>query len=121
MHERSLVESLIRQIDEEVQRRGLGRLHGVHLEIGEFAGVESVLFESAFAELAADHWPGAVELTCRSISLTARCRRCLAEFVVERFRFVCPHCQGRELDVIAGEELKLVSLRAEAAPCEVAP
>lgn len=118
MHERSLVAYLIRQIDEELQSRGLTRLHEVRLEIGEFAGVEPILLQLAFEDMAANHWTGSVRLCWSTVPLTARCRQCVAEFAVEGFRFVCPHCSGRDVDVVAGEELKLVSLRAESTPHE---
>jgi hydrogenase nickel incorporation protein HypA/HybF len=113
MHERSLAQALIQQIDDELQTRRLCRLREVHLEIGEFAGVEPLLLESAFEELAANHWPAVVRLQWKSVPLTARCQNCVLEFRVERFRFVCPVCGHRQVDILAGEELKLVSLQAE--------
>ena len=113
MHERSLVQTLIHQIDDELQARGLRRLREVHLEIGEFAGVEPLLLESAFEEMTANHWPAAVRPQWKSVPLTARCQNCALEFHVARFRFVCPVCGHRQVDIIAGEELKLVSLQAE--------
>jgi hydrogenase nickel incorporation protein HypA/HybF len=113
MHERSLAQALIQQIDDEIRTRALRRLREVHLEIGEFAGVEPRLLASAFEELATNHWPIAVQLQWKSVPLTARCRSCVQEFRVERFRFVCPVCGHRQVDITAGEEIKLVGLRAD--------
>jgi len=50
MHERSLVRSLIEQVVEEMQSRGIERIVSVQLQIGEFSGVEPALIELAFAE-----------------------------------------------------------------------
>jgi hydrogenase nickel incorporation protein HypA/HybF len=113
VHERSLVKSLIRRIDEELRGRGLHRLAEVRLAIGEFAGVEPRLLSSAFDELAAIQWGTAPRLHCDVVPLTACCRACAGEFTVERFRFECPACGSRQVDVTAGEELQLVSLSAE--------
>lgn len=116
VHERSLAIALIRQIDEELRLRGLYRLAEVRLAIGEFAGLEQRLFELAFEELALEHWGVAPRLHCEIIPLTACCRSCTKEFVVARFRFECPACGSRQVDVTAGEELQFVSLRAEPVP-----
>ncbi len=116
MHERALVQSILRQIDDELKSRRLHKLCEVRLAIGEFSGIEPRLLELAFNELIADVWPQPVALHCQVVSLTARCRACDQEFSVERFHFVCPGCGGRQVEVIAGEEISLVSLKAEPIP-----
>lgn len=116
MHEGSLAAALIRQIDEELRRRRLQALVEVRLAIGEFAGVEPRLLTSAFEELAADHWNPPPRLCYDIIPLRARCQTCALEFEVNQFRFVCPACGSRQVDVTAGEELQLVSLQAEFDP-----
>lgn len=116
MHERSLALALIRQIEEELRRRHLRRLVEVRLSMGEFAGVEPRLLASAFEELAAAHWTPPPRLRCDIIPLRARCRACAVEFEVNRFRFACPACDSRQVDLTAGEELQLVSLQAESDP-----
>jgi hydrogenase nickel incorporation protein HypA/HybF len=110
MHERSLARTLIDQIDEECRARHIRELVGVRLEVGEFAGIEPVLLESAFAELAAEQWPQTVQLSVTRVPLRARCALCQTEFLVERFQFLCPTCNHAHVMVIAGEELRLVSL-----------
>lgn len=113
MHERSLALSLIRQIDDELRERGLHQLSEVRLAIGEFAGVEPALLASAFEELAAAHWESSPRLRLDIVPLTARCHACGQEFNVHRFRFVCPQCGSQQTETTAGEELQLVSVRAE--------
>lgn len=113
MHERSLVKTLIEQVLDEARVRGLGRIHEVRLQIGEFSGVEPQLVESAFVEMASDVWDPAVRLTIEVVPLAARCLPCDAAFQVEGFRFVCPQCGGGDVQVTGGEEMRLASVRAE--------
>ena len=113
MHERSLVQTLIEQIDDELARRGLQHLEEVRLEVGEFSGVEPLLMQVAFEELAAGHWPQPVRLIWSTTPLTARCLACRQEFEVERFRFICPACEHRQVEIVGGEDIRLVSVRAE--------
>lgn len=110
MHERSLVRQLIEQVEEELRNRSLSSLTAIHLAIGEFSGVEPSLIEVAFQEMAADQWPSGVRLVVNVIPLAAHCRRCGENFRVEQFRFVCPICECATVDVVAGEEMQLVSL-----------
>lgn len=112
MHERSIVQALIEQIADEMQARGLHDVTEVRIEIGEFSGLEPALLSLAFAEMSSSHWNRDVQLHLDVVPLTARCRHCAAEFHVERFRFICPICNHAGVDVIAGEELRLISLIA---------
>jgi len=113
VHERSLVKSLINQVLDETHARGLGRIHGIHLQIGEFSGVEPRLVESAFREMALEQWETEVTLLVEVVPLTACCQACRDSFSVTGYRFACPRCGSGRVDVTAGEELRLVSLTAE--------
>jgi hydrogenase nickel incorporation protein HypA/HybF len=117
MHERSLVRALLEQVREEAQRRGLGNVQGVCVDIGEFAGVEVSLVRLAFEELASEVLGSGATLELRTTPLRAKCRLCAAEFSVRRFCFLCPHC-GSDSDLVAGDEVRLVSMIAETPPRE---
>lgn len=112
MHERSIVLGLIEQVDRELAERGLVDLREVRISIGDFAGIEPALLASAFEELAANHWPHEVRLKLDVVPLTAACENCGFVFRIERFRFACPQCHSGLVQVIHGEEIRLVSLTA---------
>ncbi|MEI8018970.1 MAG: hydrogenase maturation nickel metallochaperone HypA [Schlesneria sp.] len=114
MHERSLVKGLIEQVLEEGRNRRLSQIHEIRISIGEFSGVEPLLVKSAFDEMAGEYWLTPVQLAIEVIPLSAICLACQSSFCVTDFRFVCPKCGGSEVKVTGGEELRLVSLRAEA-------
>lgn len=115
MHERSLVRSLIEQVNEELRNRSLGPLRGIRLELGEFSGVEPSLLQLAFDEMARDAWGHDVKLDLEIISLSAQCLTCDKIFQVEGFRFVCPDCHGTDVQIRSGEQMQLVSLDVESA------
>jgi hydrogenase nickel incorporation protein HypA/HybF len=112
MHERSLALRLIEQVDDELAARSLVNLNGVRISIGEFAGIEPALLVSAFEELSVQHWDREVPLTLDVVPLTASCNCCGTTFRVERFKFVCPDCHSGLVQVIHGEEIRLISLSA---------
>ena len=113
MHERSLVNTLIQQVLAESRVRGLGRIHEIDLQIGEFSGVEPRLVESAFAEMALAQFDAEIRLNIEVVPLRANCRACKQSFLVTGFSFVCPNCDCSEVDIASGEEMRLISVRAE--------
>ena len=113
MHERSMIKALIEQVREEARLRRLGRIHEIQLQIGEFSGVEPLLIESAFCEMSGEYWEYEVRLNVEVISLKASCRTCGECFLVQNFHFVCPGCDGKEVEVTEGEEMRLVNILAE--------
>ena len=48
MHEYSLVEALVRRVEEEARQRSAIAIHGLRVTIGELSGVEPELFRTAY-------------------------------------------------------------------------
>ena len=107
MHERSLVESLL----EQVERYAAGAaVEEVRLTLGPLAGVERSLLEDAYAQLAPGTAAAAARLVIDEVPLRAGCEACRGEFAPVRFDFVCPHCGSGRTRVLAGDALVLQSL-----------
>lgn len=113
MHEFSLVDELLRQVESLRLAHAAHRVVAIHVRIGELAGVEPELFRSAFACLAPAVNLDVTALHVQEIALEAECRACAARFRVERFCFVCPVCECQELTVVQGESVVLESVELE--------
>ncbi len=48
MHEYSLVEALVRRVEEEARKRRATAVHALSVRIGELAGVDPELFQTAY-------------------------------------------------------------------------
>ena len=48
MHEYSLVEALVRRVEDEARRRQATRIHCLRISVGELAGVDPALFRTAY-------------------------------------------------------------------------
>ena len=77
MHEYSIVRSLIERVEREARSRGATAVHRIRVRIGELAGVEPALLESAY-ELFRDH---------------TICREARLEVQSESAEWACPDCQ----------------------------
>ena len=110
MHEYSLVDGLLAQIDALRVEHQADRVTAVRLIVGEFSGIEAQLLHTAFDELSQGTPMEGATLEIQSSELLARCKDCRAEFHVGGFQFVCPHCQSGSVDIEKGEELILDTL-----------
>ncbi|MFN0051299.1 MAG: hydrogenase maturation nickel metallochaperone HypA [Planctomycetales bacterium] len=109
MHETSLVESLLQQVAQLQRAHGGAPVEAVHVEIGPLAGVEPLLVQSAFAQLAVRHAIPDARLEVAQTPLVARCS-CCGEFEVVGFRFRCPQCGSAEVPVVRGDAFRLMSI-----------
>lgn len=109
MHEASLVGSLLRQVADLAAIQGSGRVSEVRLEVGLLAGVEPRLLVEAFGRLRVGTIAESAELIVDPVGLTCRCRDCQLEYTAEELQFVCPRCQRRDVDVVGGDAVTLVS------------
>ena len=114
MHEFSIVKSLIRQVEALVADES-GKATEIHVSIGPLSGVEPLLVELAFEQLAATSQLSGAVLQIEETELQARCCDCNGEFVVQSFVFECPHCDSRHVDVTGGDSFRLVSITVEEA------
>lgn len=112
MHERSLVRTLLEQVREECDSKGIGSLTRVRIGVGAFSGVEAELMETAFDELSDSYFSSPVTLVIDRIPLCGKCGECQGVFEIREFRFVCPVCGGTDLRIVSGDELQLISLTA---------
>jgi hydrogenase nickel incorporation protein HypA/HybF len=76
MHEYSLVEALIRRVEAEASRRGALAVHGLSVRMGELAGVDPELFQTAYDTFRAGTLCAAAPLTLRRVQASWTCPRC---------------------------------------------
>jgi hydrogenase nickel incorporation protein HypA/HybF len=114
MHERTLVVTLLREIQQLIERHSAPRASQVHVTVGEFSGIEPELLRSAFEELSADTTARGAHLRLDVVPLTARCDACGNVFPVRQFHFHCTACGHPHTSVVRGQELLLESVTMEA-------
>ena len=76
MHERSLVKSLLLQVESLMKENDAAGAVQVNVSIGEFAGVQRELFQIAFDEMVTDSAARGATLELVHIPLEGRCDEC---------------------------------------------
>ena len=111
MHELSIVEALIEQVEKEVARNGHdGAVRRLDVAVGRLSGVNCECFRFAFELLAADTRLAAAELHIRQPKAACCCHACDARIEIEQLPIECPACGSREIGIEGGRELLLESI-----------
>lgn len=110
MHERSLVQNLLRQVEKIVAAEGGGQVAEIHVQAGDLSGVEPLLFQTAFDDMVPAFFSLDCQLTLEVVPVTAVCSQCGHQFEIVDFQFHCPACQVGSVRVIQGDEVTLISV-----------
>jgi hydrogenase nickel incorporation protein HypA/HybF len=113
MHERSLVKSLLRQVENLAAGHPGSHIVSIRVQIGEFSGVEPSLLAHAYDDLVIETPLRGAALSLEQIPLEAVCDECGCHFRIERFNFQCNKCGSVRLTVCGGEEMLLDSVTME--------
>ena len=112
MHERSLVKTLLEQVDQIQREHGAIAVGEICVEVGPLSGVDITLMQIAFEQLASRSALGAAALVVNQVPLVGHCSSCVLEQRIDKFDFRCEHCGGN-LAVIRGDSVQLVSVNLE--------
>jgi len=113
MHEVSLVRDMLGQVRQTIQEYSVDRVTAIHLEIGPLSGVDACLVEQAFCSLIRDTEFEDTQLLVQQPPLMAVCLDCQRSLEVLDFKFICPECHSRRVQVISGDQMRLVDITAE--------
>ncbi len=110
MHERSLARNLFEQVCSIQREHPQTRISDVEIEVGSMAGIEPLLFRSAFESLTVEEGLEEIQLIMHEVPVVVHCLDCHQESVAENFVFFCLHCQGKSVRICQGDCIKLVSI-----------
>ena len=110
MHEMSICQGLLNQVEQIAHERGASRVDSIVLSIGPLAGVEPKLLNRAFEIARLDTVARDAELEIETGPVVVECRICGGSGEVQVNRLLCPSCGGWQVDLTQGDELLLLRL-----------
>ncbi|SRR6056297_447867 len=121
MHELSVCQALVQQLESVSASNGGGAVELVKLRIGPLSGVEAPLLERAFPLAAAGTVAEGAELVIEVANVVVHCSECGARSDALPNRMLCGACNSFRVRTVSGDEMLLesVELAAPAAPAEV--
>ena len=113
MHEYSIVQALLEQVEPFVAEHKAKKVTKVIVKIGVMSGVEPHLLEIAFDTFKEKTICDGAEFVMNIQPLTVRCRECHARSELEARHYCCPVCGSIDVEVVDGEDMFLMSLEME--------
>jgi hydrogenase nickel incorporation protein HypA/HybF len=114
MHELSIVEALIEQVQEEVKKAGVeGRIAKLELSVGRLSGANPDSIRFAFDLLAPETILAGAEIVIFQPKAVCRCNNCHKETEIEDILPECPQCSSSDITIDGGRELMLQSIDVE--------
>ncbi|MGA7539333.1 MAG: hydrogenase maturation nickel metallochaperone HypA [Steroidobacteraceae bacterium] len=113
MHELSICQALMEQVERVAAEQRARRVVSVTLKIGPLAGVEPALLESAFPLASAGTVAADSKLIIERAEVRVQCLECGAESQAQSTRLLCGACGNWRVRVLSGEELLLASVELE--------
>jgi hydrogenase nickel incorporation protein HypA/HybF len=113
MHEFSLMQNVLEQVESAAREAGAKRVTEIRLVIGEMREVVPDAMEFAFEALAPETLSEGALLTMTTVKPRSRCAQCGHEFEHDRFHWSCPACDSLATELLAGKELYLDTIEVD--------
>ncbi|MCX8064023.1 MAG: hydrogenase maturation nickel metallochaperone HypA [Candidatus Hydrogenedentes bacterium] len=113
MHELSLVNSILDQL-EEISRSNYDRkIVRVDLKVGALEHIEPEVLKNIFDQVKEGSCAERAELVVSQEMALVRCRNCMMEYTPEDSIWICPRCEFLGGEIIKGTEIIIESVYLE--------
>ncbi|MFO1432083.1 MAG: hydrogenase maturation nickel metallochaperone HypA [Candidatus Competibacteraceae bacterium] len=113
MHEFSVCQDLLRQVEELAHAHHARAVTTIRLQLGPLSGIEASLLEQAFTVARAGTVAATAVLMTEALPVRVRCRVCDVISEVASNRLVCGSCGDWHTELMSGDELLLASVELE--------
>lgn len=114
MHELSVCQSLLGQIELTARQHHASRVHRVCLQIGPLSGVEPQLLQQAFPIAVAGSIAEDAVLDIELLPIRLECRQCGAESeATSSNKLICGQCGHWQTRLLSGDEMLMASLELD--------
>ncbi len=113
MHEMALSESVLSMIESSARQQGFSRVIGVHLAVGQLAGVDIDALRFSFDAVTRGTLANDAQLEISPVPGEAWCMPCGCTVQLPSRVEPCPRCGSHQLQVTGGDDMLLKSLEVE--------
>lgn len=111
MHEYSIVQALVGQVEKEADARHAINVHKVKVRLGERSGVDPQLLQTAYDTFRAGTICAKAPLELTQVPALFQCPKC-GKAIAKGAPLQCPAC-GEPAKMVQGDEIMLVELDLE--------
>jgi len=109
----AIARSLINIAIAAAEKEGARRITKVNVVAGQLRGIVPSQFTFCFGLMAENTIASGAHLGLEITPVMGKCKKCGETFVIEDYRYVCPKCQGGDVQTVGGTELRLRDIEIE--------
>ncbi len=113
MHELSVCQSLLHQVEAIAREHHNHSVSLIELQVGVLSGVEPALIQQAFAVVSRDSIAEGARLLIQTRPLRVQCECCGTESDADAGNLTCRACGNWQTRLISGDELLLARIEIE--------
>ncbi len=113
MHEFGIAQSLLEIVEQEALPYGGAKVTRVKLLIGKLSGVIPDALRFAFEAISMGGIAEGASLVIEEVPLRITCKQCRKASIMDDPFLMCPHCEGTDVEMIAGRELEIKDMEIE--------
>lgn len=113
VHEMAIARNIVDIAVAAAERANAGRIVRVNVLAGELRGIIPAQLIFCFGLMSENTIASGAHLNLEITPLIGRCRKCQDDFRVKDYSYVCPKCQGQDVDIVGGTELQVKDIEAE--------
>ena len=113
MHELPITRDILNIALNEAKAAQSAKINTIYLVVGELSGVSSECVQFYFDFLKKGDAAEEARLDIRNVPAEFKCRECNTVFSLQDSYWICPHCQGINVEMLSGKECYIESLEVE--------
>lgn len=113
MHELSIAQALVEQVERVVLAEKASRANRVTIAVGALSGADPEALRGAFPLVAEGTRAEGAELVVEVVPARVHCAACGAESVAANYFVGCAACESRDVELVSGRELHIQSVEVE--------
>lgn len=113
MHEMAIAQGILDIVLKTAAENKAKKVTGIKLLIGKMTQIEPESLAFGFEALSMGSIAEGANLDITIVPLVGKCNSCEQQFSVEKYCFLCPHCNSASVVVVSGRELAVDYLEVE--------
>lgn len=95
------------------EKEGAKRITRVNVVAGELRGIIPAQLIFCFGLMAESTLASGAYLGLEITPVMGKCKKCKQPFMVKDYRYICPKCQGEDIQTLSGTELRVKDIEVE--------
>ncbi len=110
MHELSIAQALVEQVELAAKKEQATRVERVVIVVGALSGADPEALRGAFPLVAEGTVAEGAELVVETVAARVKCRPCGHESTAGDYFIGCAKCGSRDVELVSGRELNIKSI-----------